>query len=420
MVPADPGPSNAERALGVLLPVAAWCCYAPLGLKYATWLPAVLLSVAVVQQRRDWRVAWHGIGPGLLLGLFALLALSALWSPAPAPRIGTHFWMYGLPLGAVLLARACPPATAQRALQHFALASGCVGALSLLQGAVVLPDWAVWDSTVRATGNQRIVTSALLALGAAWACWLATRERTLGPRVLWLAAAALAGAGLASQDRRTGMLLLPMLLLAWALATPQRMALKATLVALVALGALGVWTASDGVRARFTEGAQELRGYAPSDDIATSWGQRVRMIELTAAMVAERPLTGYGLGSWQVKWSERVTPGTPLAPNSTPHNEYLMVAVQAGVPAALLLLGWLAAMAAGSARAGPQGMPALMAWLTLALAGWAHAVLRDAKFALPLLLLAGLATALARPDTPWISRRARASRPDPDWRQNRP
>lgn len=398
MVPADPERPNAERALGVLLPVAAWCCYAPLGLKYAAWLAAVLLSVVVVQQRRGWRAAWHGAGPRLLLGMFALLALSALWSPAPGPRIGTHFWMYGLPLGAVLLTLACPPAGAQRALQHFALASGCVGALSLLQG-VTLPNWAVWDSTVTATGNQRIVTSVLLALGATWACWLATREPALGRRALWLLAAALAGAGLASQDRRTGMLLLPALLLAWTLATPQRITLKATLVALVALGALAAWTASDSVRARFAEGAHELRGYAPSDDVATSWGQRVRMFELTAGMVAERPLTGHGLGSWPMKWSERVTPGTPLAPNSTPHNEYLLVAVQAGVPAAMLLLGWLAAMVTGSARAGPQGMPALMAWLTLALAALAHAVLRDAKFALPLLLLAGVATALAHADT---------------------
>ncbi|MDO8419967.1 MAG: O-antigen ligase family protein, partial [Rubrivivax sp.] len=339
MVPRDLAPSRVEQTLCVLLPVAAWCCYAPLGLKYAAWLTVVLLSAAVVQHRRGWRAAWQGAGPGLLLGLFALLSLSALWSPASWPRIGTHLWMYSLPLGAALLAWACPPAAARRALRHFALASGCVGALSLLQGTNALPHWVAWDSTITATGNQRIVTSVLLALGGAWACWLAAGERTPGRRALWLVVAAVAGAGLASQDRRTGMLLLPTLLLAWALATPHRTLLKAALVTLVGLGALGVWTASDSVRARFAEGALELRSYEPRDDIATSWGQRVRMFELTVGMVAERPLTGHGLGSWQVKWRERVAPGTPLAPNSTPHNEYLMIAAQAGAPAALLLLG---------------------------------------------------------------------------------
>ncbi len=394
MAPALPGRASAERALCALLPLAAWATYAPLGLKYTTWLLAVALAAASLQQQRRWTAAWQRPGTPVLLGFLALMTLSALWSRATWPRIGTHFWMYSLPLGAALLACACPPAAARRGLQHFVAASAGVGWLSVLQAGRALPDWALWSSTVTATGNQRIVTSVLLAVGTAIACWLAGGEHRPRMRAAWLAAAALAAAGLAVQDRRTGMLLLPVLLLAWAWAQPRRWIVKGALAALVVLGSMAVWTASDTVRARWAEGASELSSYTPDDAVDTSWGQRLRMLERTSEMVRERPLTGHGLGSWRLLWSERTTRGTLLADNSTPHNEYLLVAVQAGLPAALLLLAWLLWMALVSARAGRHGAPALMLWLTVALTGLAHAVLRDAKFALPLLLLAGLATAL--------------------------
>jgi len=383
----------------MLLPVAAWATYAPLGLKYLTWLLVVAMAAASLHQQRRWSSLWQQPGTQVLLAFLALMTLSALWSRATGPRIGTHLWMYSLPLGAALLACACPPAAARRALQHFVAASACVGLLTLLQAWGALPASALWDSTVAATGNQRIVTSVLLAIGAAVAGCLAAGANGWRRQLPWLAAAAVVAAGLASQDRRTGMLLLPVLLLALAWAMPRAWATKGAMAALVVLAAAGGWTASDTVRARFAEGLGELSSYTQTDAVATSWGQRLRMLELTATMVRERPLTGHGLGSWQPLWDERITPGTLLAENSTPHNEYLLVAVQAGVPAALLLLAWLLRMMGAAARAGRHGAPALMLWLTLALAALAHAVLRDAKFALPLLLLAATATALCRPAT---------------------
>ena len=144
------------------------------------------------------------------------------------------------------------------------------------------------------------------------------------------------------------------------------------------------------------EGYADLSTYSSSAPAVTSWGMRVRMFEITSDMVGERPVFGHGLGSWQLLWDQRVAPGTRLADNSTPHNEYLLVASQAGVLAAVLLLAWLLAMIAFAVRAGALGIPGLMAWLTFALVGLANAVLRDAKFALPLLLLAALATALGQ------------------------
>lgn len=394
--PAEAG--RAAAALTALMPLAAWCTYAPLGAKYAAWLLATGLAAAVLRRQHAWGRAFAAPGPRLLLAFSGLMALSALWSQAPADRLVAHAWTALMPLSTVLLAQACPPAAARRFVWHFVLASGAVGALWWLDRHLGLPDSLLWTSTLDASGNERIVSSTLLAVGAALACWLASQAGSTRGRGLAAGLAVLAAAGLTAQDRRTGMLLLPLLLLAWALAAPRRADVKALLAVGVLAAAGATWLLSDGVRARFDEGQREVLAYRSGQaGVDTSWGLRLRMVERTADMVKERPWTGHGLGSWQPLWQQRVPAGTREADNSTPHNEYLLVATQAGVPAALLLLGWWLAMAVAALRAGPPGVPALMIWLTLALAALANAVMRDAKWALPLWLLAGLATALLRP-----------------------
>lgn len=388
--------SRCERALVWVLPAAAWTTFAPIGLKYLAFLATTALSIAVMQQRKLWFPAWRQIGPALLLAWVALNLTSALWSPAALSRIGSHLWIYALPLSTIVISAACPPWLAQRALAHFCIASGCVGGLWFAYERGNLVESALWQTTLAASGNQRIASSVLLGLGAAIACWMATRQPSLLRKSLFLLAALLATAGLVSQDRRSGMLLLPLLLLAWTAAAPRPTMWRAAWAGTVALAAAGVWFGSETVRGRLMEGYADLSTYSSSAPAVTSWGMRVRMFEITSDMVGERPVFGHGLGSWQLLWDQRVAPGTRLADNSTPHNEYLLVASQAGVLAAVLLLAWLLAMIAFAVRAGALGIPGLMAWLTFALVGLANAVLRDAKFALPLLLLAALATALGQ------------------------
>ena len=390
-----PEPGRAARALAALMPLAAWCTYAPLGAKYFTWLLATGLAAAVVHRQQGWRTAFSEPGPRLLLALSVLLWVSALWSVAPAARIGSHAWTYLMPLSTVLLAQACPPAAARRFLLHFASASALVGGLWWLDRHVGLPDSLLWTSTIDASGNERIASSSLLAVGAALACWLASQAHDWRHRWFCLALALLAAAGLSAQDRRTGMLLLPVLLAIWALTAPRRPAIKALLALAVLAGAGATWVLSDGVRARFDEGRREVLAYSSGQNqVDTSWGLRLRMAERTWQMVKERPWTGHGLGSWHLLWTQRTPAGTREAENSTPHNEYLMVATQAGVAAAGLLLAWWLAMIRTCLRAGTAGVPGLMIWSTLALAALANAVMRDAKWALPLWLLAGVTTAL--------------------------
>ena len=386
--------SLCERSLGWVLPAAAWVSFAQVGLKYLLWLAVMGLSLAVIDQRKRWRSTWRQPGPMLLLLWVGWMWISAWWSSAPTRDIIIHGWIYALPLGAIAIGAACPPAVAQRSLLHFMAASACVGGLWAVHSRGGLPVSPLWHSTLAATGNQRIMASVLLALGAVLACWFLARQTRPWPKVGLALAALLAAAGLISQDRRSGMVLLPLLLLVWALALPRPPLWRASGVLAVAVAMGAVWLGSDTVRTRFAEGSAELAAYNSQASVDTSWGIRLRMLEITADMVKECPAFGHGLGSWQQQWDQRVPAGTRLADNSTPHNDYLMVAAQAGVPAAMLMLAWLLVMMVAAVRAGPMGMAALMVWFSIAATALANATLRDAKFGLPLLLLAGLAMAM--------------------------
>jgi O-antigen ligase len=311
-------------------------------------------------------------------------------------------WQYGLLLLVPLLAAGCRPESARRALQHFVLASAAVGLVFVLGRLDSLPPLPmVWHTTLEAEGNQRIAASILLAMGVGLGAWLALDAR--GPAGwAWLGAAAICLLALTLQDRRTGMLLLPTLLLVWGVMRQPAWWRRLLVAALVVGAGAATWQASEGVQARFTEGMAELRHYPGDDTVATSWGQRLRMWERTGDLVAERPWAGHGIGSWRGLWQQRVTPGTALAEHSTPHNEYLLLAQQGGAVAVGLWLWLLVAAWRQAAAAGSAGVPALMAWTALAWVGLFNAVLRDAKFALPLLLLAALGSAMVwsgRPHT---------------------
>lgn len=390
-----PGRLASDRALAALLPLASWACYLPLGAKYAA-VGAAVLTASIALRARAVSVAALYVRPPVpaALALLLLLALSLAWTPAPWSVGLGQLGQYALMLVVPVLSAACPPELARRSLGHFVVASALVGLLFVIARFGTLPSSAVlWHTSIDAEGNQRIATSILLAFGAVLALWLAL-QHAARLRGTWLALGALSLLGLSLQDRRSGMLLLPVLAVAWAWTHQPGWLRRLLALTAVLLLAGTTWLTSDMVRQRFDEGVRELQAYRADDAVATSWGQRLRMWQVTLDMVTERPLRGHGIGSWKQRWRERITPGTALAQNTTPHNEYLLLAQQAGVFAPLLWLWWLGRGAHAAVRAG--AVPAVLAWTALGWIGLFNAVLRDAKFALPLLLLLALALAAGR------------------------
>jgi O-antigen ligase len=390
----------ADRILAIAACASAWACYLPLGIKYLTVLSCGLAAGWGLSRRGALHRPLITSTAVAIAALWAWLALSASWSPAPVAAIRAHLWQYSLLMLVPIIASRLPAPTARRALVHFAAASALLGVLILVNRTGWLPasPW-LWHTSIDAEGNQRIANSILLALGSATALWLALSSAGT-QRPIFAVAAALCVGGLALQDRRTGMLLLPVLLLVWAVTRQPNLLRRLAGVVLVAAAAGTAWQVSDGVRARFAEGLNEIQQYHSSDRVATSWGQRLRMWELTVDMVAERPVVGHGVASWQGLWVQRVPRDAALAINTTPHNEYLLVAEQAGAIGLGLLLWVFGSALRDACQRGRAGVPALLAWVAVVWTGLFNAVLRDAKFGLPLLLLAALGMALAHQAAP--------------------
>lgn len=385
-----------ELPLTLLAIMIGWAAFLPVGGKYLGYLGCAAASLWWLARDRRLGELAHDAGFRAAAAFWGFTVLSALWSSGSWREIGPQLWLYGMLLLAPAISLACPPALALRALRQFGIAAAVVGGAVVLAHFGALPHGIVWHSTVEAEGNQRIVTSLVLALGASMALLQALDAAGPKQRAAWSAATLLAIAGLALQDRRTGMVALPVLLGVLGLARQRSWSRRLAAVGLIAALSLAAWQFSPGVRNRIDEGLNEMRSYQPSDTAATSWGMRLRLAEHTLDMVREKPLFGHGVGSWLGQWRQRVQPGLQISIHLTPHDEYLLVAAQLGL-AGVLLLAWLLLVNLRHAwRAGRPGHAALLAWTAIAWTGIFNVVIRDSKFGLPLLLVAGLAGASAR------------------------
>ena len=95
---------------------------------------------------------------------------------------------------------------------------------------------------------------------------------------------------------------------------------------------------SDGFRNRIEVGMEQLRTHQP--DKATSVGARIEMAKTSLELIRERPLIGWGTGSYPKQFCERaITEQMCAVGGYHPHNQFLSFGVQLGV---LGILAYLA------------------------------------------------------------------------------
>lgn len=140
---------------------------------------------------------------------------------------------------------------------------------------------------------------------------------------------------------RTGYVLLLAALLAygalWARGLKQWLAMGCLVVA----AALSL-AASDTVRARVEIAVVEAQNSGAME--ITSIGGRINFWKNTWAMIEQRPLLGWGTGSYHDQWCEQVQRADWCGFGRWhPHNQYLFFWVEQGLPGLLLFIGLLAA-----------------------------------------------------------------------------
>ena len=300
--------------------------------------------------------------------LFLPWFLNPSWGPSPIVLQTL------LSAAAALVWFALPPAQRGHAAAVVAgswLAGGSVNAaIALAQYFGQVQQSTVWISASaygEAYGNlrQRNQLATLLALGLASAFYFAARARAWGRAGLVLAVV-LMSAACALTSSRTGLLqwlLLSGLLIAapwlggrsgwrgWGL-----LALGSYLVSLLALPALAQWWTG--------ESPTTLMGRMATDLGCVS---RKVLWRNALTLIAERPWAGWGLGEMDYAHHVTLYPGERfclILDNA--HNLFLQVAVELGLPAALLL-GALIAWGLWRGRPWAERSPGrLLAWAALA------------------------------------------------------
>ncbi len=117
-----------------------------------------------------------------------------------------------------------------------------------------------------------------------------------------------------------------------------RKSVAAVLVATLAIGL--AFSTSTNFSSRVREALNEIRGYQ-AESSRTSLGMRFDWWQNSIDLIVQKPVFGHGTGSFKAVQSELIK-GGKTKPSDNPHNEYLMVAVQAGLVGLgiwLLLLG---------------------------------------------------------------------------------
>jgi len=116
-----------------------------------------------------------------------------------------------------------------------------------------------------------------------------------------------------------------------------------------------VMAVSPHFRDRASAVVSEARAYSQGDPAPTSSGVRLNYWQRSVEALVERPLTGYGVGSWNTEY--RRLEGDQLRADAmtvrNPHQEYLLWGVQMGLGGIALLLLFLATLWRDASRFAP-------------------------------------------------------------------
>jgi O-antigen ligase len=333
--------------------------------------------------------------------LYAWLLVSLLQVDAYGPDQATYLRKYAdLPLIAVFAWFCRDPRWRSLALAGFAAAMLLTLALSFAAAAGLLPS-AGW---LRATPDNAVVfklhiTHGLLMALAAMLFMLYAREaRRHGLRALWTIAAALALYNtLFMVQGRTGYLVIAAFIV---LVFAVRFGLRGMLLAsvLVAGAAALVYQVSPALQQRVDLAVTQFSQWDPSRAVneTDSIGRRLEFFSASLDIARERPWLGHGVGAFPSTYRAHVE-GSSRLPSVNPHNEYLLLAVQAGLPAVALFVYLLGRMLA-EARRLPSARDRMLGFalpIWLAVGCLVNSLLIDHTESLLFTLLAGVLFASA-------------------------
>jgi len=391
----------------VAVSAGAWglVVFMPVGLTYLAFFALALALLAQDGRMTRWRQlrAHRLFWPLCVYTGWTLLVLAL--QPRMYPETASNLW-HGLRF---MLTFAMALALTQReatwALRGFLLAAACALVVMVAGPWLHLPIDSPWRNQLQYSGNKSISNALLLATLAGWAVAMALAGAERLRFVAIGVALALLGSIVLLLPSRSA-LLIALLLMPAAAIHQWRAHRRSLWLALVAMAAASVLLLAlvPAMQERLALGLAELQQAQQGDVTLGSWNLRVQMIRHTLDMVLERPLSGWGIGAWNDQWRQRAP--AAIAGLNMPHNDFLWMGAQAGLPGAL---AWLAVIVVaariGWQSRGLQGRLAFLAALSLLGAALVNSATRDAAIGLCLPWIAAislrLADAVPKARPPW-------------------
>ncbi|MGJ7554592.1 O-antigen ligase family protein [Variovorax sp. RB3P1] len=316
---------------------------------------------------------------------------------------------HGVRIGlTVLMAMALTREEAIWALRGFLLAAALGVLLIVAYYAIGFPLWSPLRAVVMEVGNKSISNALLFSVVASTAAvWgiaqIAAHRplRAVPAFVLMLGLGLVVALPLTSRTSVLALLLVVPMVCIHQWRNHLKMLVGALVLGTVVLGA-GLYQLPQ-LQHKVETGVQELEEAQAGAVFKGSWVIRYYMYRDTGRMIADRPLTGWGIGGWTDQWHKRGP--AMFADSNMPHNDFLWVGSQGGLPAVLsLLVIMLGAVWQAWKRPDIAGRYALAATLIALIASSVNSALRDAQIGLALLWIAMIYLRLAQerhdPD-PW-------------------
>lgn len=335
------------------------------------------------------------------------IALMVIWTVLVAvvgekyPETSTrlfHVFRVALVLSVGLLLR---KEQARAALIGFVVGASIAFLIVVVHHVWGLPDWAIWSSLLASRNNFSSGNMISMAVAAGLCLLVGVSRQPLGLYRWLLLALAFAFAvtvAFHAISRNAQMLLVALLL---TVAMYRFRSLKAAAVALlpIVLMVVVAWQYSPTTKQRFVQLANDLHAVESDANYITSVGVRLRMYQVATQGMLAHPVIGTGLGSWLTIWQTvslpidaQLPPGVTKLPSeiNNPHNDYLLVGMETGVPGMLILAILVGGfIVTGWRKCGLRGGTTVVIGVAIALTALVNAPFRDAAFGMTLLWLLG-------------------------------
>lgn len=329
-----------------------------------------VLVIALVASGRMHQVLRDALSQPLgvaLAAFFAVLAVGMLYSEVPWPERAFSLWSWRKPAYAlILLGLFAAPMWKRR----------FVGTLIAVAALGVIASFATWALGIapKFPGEPGVLlqnhsTQGMFFALAMLSCVIAaSMVQALRVRRGLLALAGLLALNVVFvSPGRSGYLALAAMLAVVGIHLLGWRRLPVVIVGLV-LAAVLAFAASPTVRERIAQGIAEVETHRETETL-TSMGFRMNAWENTLALIRERPVFGYGTGSFGAVYSERVRQryddwrGDPA---TDPHNQYLMILTENGLVGLAAFLAVIVLAFRASIRS-PDGyrwiaLGAVLAW----------------------------------------------------------